>query len=593
MKITTKFIVSAFIVLGLIISIVSGSAFLVNCTEASFAASSKKSQKTLEKVNQLEIYLRDQVIALKDFLLLGRAPLEMVEYHQAMSNFLITLDELELLMPEQTAEILVIRNRHKFLRHLASSLTNTPSSLAEVQQDVRSISSFKKDIDLYLEYLVKNAENQAVMILQSHRHSQEKYLIIYWGTIGAILLIFWGQFKLIMLPVIQGITNLEEGAKMIGTGNLNYRLNLKTGDELEALANQFNLMGEQLAESYFSLEKKVRDRTAELSAANQHLQREIRERYQAQVELQETLKKLQKTQAQLVQTEKMSSLGHLVAGVAHEINNPVSFIYSNIAPASEYITDLFRLLELYQQEYPEPTPAIQQEIEAIDLKFILTDLPKLLNSMKVGAERISEIVKSLRMFSHLHEAEFKSVNLHANLDSTLMILKNRLKAQGNRPEIKVIKDYGELPEVECYAGQMNQVFMNLLNNAIDAFDPRYVKSMPMETNNNLPGTFSQTIRLTESPEIRIRSWAIDSRYVGISIADNGCGMDEEIQQKIFDPFFTTKPVGQGTGLGLATSYNIIVEKHGGELTCISTPGQGTEFIIKIPMRRKYALRIIA
>ncbi len=593
MKITTKFIGSALIVLGLIISIVSGSACLVNRTEASLAASSKKSQKTLEKVNQLEIYLRDQVIALKDFLLLGRAPLEMVEYHQAMSKFLITLDELELLMPEQTAEILVIRNRHKFLRHLASSLTNTPSSLAEVQQDVRSISSFRKDIDLYLEYLVNNAENQAVMIVQSHRQSQKKYLIIYWGTIGAILLIFWGQFKLILLPVIQGITNLEEGAKMIGMGNLTYRLNLKTGDELEALANQFNLMGEQLAESYFSLEKKVRDRTAELSAANQHLQREIRERYQAQVELQETLKKLQKTQAQLVQTEKMSSLGHLVAGVAHEINNPVSFIYSNIAPASEYITDLFRLLELYQQEYPEPTPAIQQEIEAIDLKFILTDLPKLLNSMKVGAERISEIVKSLRMFSHLHEAEFKSVNLHANLDSTLMILKNRLKAQGNRPEIKVIKDYGELPEVECYAGQMNQVFMNLLNNAIDAFDPRYVKSMPMETNNNLPGTFSQTIRLTESPEIRIHSWAIDSRYVGISIADNGCGMDEEIQQKIFDPFFTTKPVGQGTGLGLATSYNIIVEKHGGELKCVSTPGQGTEFIIKIPIRRKYALRIIA
>ncbi len=593
MKITTKFIVSGFIVLGLIISLVSGSAFLVNCTEASFAASSKKSQKTLEKVNQLEIYLRDQVIALKDFLLLGRAPLEMEKYHQGMSNFLITLDELELLMPEQTAEILVIRNRHKFLRHLASGLTDTPSSLAEVQQDVRSINSFRKDIDLYLEYLVKNAENQAVMILQSHRHSQEKYLIIYWGTIGAILLIFWGQFKLIVLPVIQGITNLEEGAKMIGTGNLNYRLNLKTGDELEALANQFDLMGEQLAESYFSLEKKVRDRTAELSAANQHLQREIRERYQAQVELQETLKKLQKTQAQLVQTEKMSSLGHLVAGVAHEINNPVSFIYSNIAPASEYITDLFRLLELYQQEYPEPTPAIQQEIEAIDLKFILTDLPKLLNSMKVGAERISEIVKSLRMFSHLHEAEFKSVNLHANLDSTFMILKNRLKAQGNRPEIKVIKDYGELPEVECYAGQMNQVFMNLLNNAIDSFDPRYVKPILMEAQNNLPGTFSQTIRLTESPEIRIHSWAIDSRYVGISIADNGCGMDEEIQQKIFDPFFTTKPVGQGTGLGLATSYNIIVEKHGGELTCISTPGQGTEFIIKIPIRRKYALRIIA
>ncbi len=596
MKITTKFIFSAVIVLGLIISLVSGSAFLVNRTEASLAASRQKTQKTIDRVNQLEIYLRDQVIALKDFLLLGRDPLEMEKYHQAMSKFLITLDELELLMPEQNADISVIRNRHKFLRHLASGLTDTPSSLGEMQQDVRSINSFRKDIDLYLDYLVKDAENQGVIINQNYRQSQAKYLMIYWGTIGAIMLISWGQFKLIVMPVIQGITKLEQGAKMIGTGNLTYRLNLKTGDELQALANQFDLMGEQLADLYFSLEKKVRDRTAELSATNQHLQREIRDRYHAQVELQETLKKLQKTQAQLVQTEKMSGLGQMVAGVAHEINNPVSFIYSNIAPASEYITDLFGLLELYQQEYPEPTPAIQQEIEAIDLEFMLTDLPKLLNSMKVGAERISEIVKSLRTFSRLHEAEFKSISLHTNLDSTLMILKNRLKAQGNRPEIKVIKDYGELPEVECYAGQLNQVFMNLLNNAIDAFDPRYVKPINVQAKNNLPGTpgtFSQTLRLTESPEIRIHSWAIDSKYIGISIADNGCGMNEEIRQKIFDPFFTTKPVGQGTGLGLSTSYEIIVEKHGGELKCVSTPGQGTEFVIKIPIQRKHALRIVA
>lgn len=591
MKITTKFILSAVIVLGLIISIFSGSAFLVIRTEASLAASHQKTQKTIDKVNKLEIYLRDQVMALKDFLLLSRDPLEMEKYHQAMSNFLITIDELELLMPEQAADISVIRNRHKFLRHLASSLTDTPSSLTETQQDVRSINSFRKDIDLYLNYLVKKTENQALMIVQDHQTSQAKYLTIYWLTIGAIFLILWGQFKLIVMPVISGINKLEQGAKMIGLGNLTYRLNLPTGDELEALANQFNLMGEQLSDLYFSLEKKVRDRTAELAATNQYLEREIRERHQAQVELQETLKKLQKTQAQLVQTEKMSGLGQMVAGVAHEINNPISFIYSNISPASEYIRDLFKLVELYQKEYPEPTPAIQQEIEAIDLDFILTDLPKLLNSMKVGAERISEIVKSLRTFSHLHEAEFKSIDLHRSIDSTLMILQNRLKAQGNRPEIQVIKDYGELPAVECYAGQLNQVFMNLLNNAIDALDAKYARGSNISYHHNSPGNTNNN--LPENPQIHIYSHLKDAEYAIIGIADNGCGISEEIRHKIFDPFFTTKPVGKGTGLGLSTSYDIIVEKHGGELECFSTPGQGTELIIKIPIKKKQSLRIVA
>lgn len=591
MKITTKFILSAVIVLGLIISIFSGSAFLVIRTEASLAASHQKTQKTIDRVNKLEIYLRDQVMALKDFLLLGRDPLEMEKYHQAMSNFLITIDELELLMPEQAADISVIRNRHKFLINLASGLTDAPSSLTETQQDVRSINSFRKDIDLYLNSLVKHTENKALMILQDHQILQAKYLAIYWMTIGAILLISWGQFKLIVMPVISGINNLDQGAKMIGLGNLTYRLNLPTGDELEDLANQFNLMAEKLSDLYFSLEKKVRDRTAELAATNQYLEREIRERHQAQVELQETLKKLQKTQAQLVQTEKMSGLGQMVAGVAHEINNPISFIYSNISPASEYIRDLFKLVELYQKEYPEPTPAIQQEIEAIDLDFILTDLPKLLNSMKVGAERISEIVKSLRTFSHLHEAEFKSIDLHRSIDSTLMILQNRLKAQGNRPEIQVIKDYGELPAVECYAGQLNQVFMNLLNNAIDALDAKYAKGSQLSAQHNFLGNTNNN--LPENPQIHIYSHLKDAEYAIIGIADNGCGISEEIRHKIFDPFFTTKPVGKGTGLGLSTSYDIIVEKHGGELECFSTPGQGTELIIKIPIKKKQSLRIVA
>jgi PAS domain S-box-containing protein len=292
-------------------------------------------------------------------------------------------------------------------------------------------------------------------------------------------------------------------------------------------------------------------------------------RQQAQ-ELEQTLKELKQTQAQLVQTEKMSSLGQLVAGVAHEINNPVSFIYGNLVHAHEYVKDLLHLLSLYQQHYPQPYPAIQQEAETIELDFLMEDLPKLLNSMRTGAERIQEIVLSLRNFSRMDEAEVKPVNIHEGIDSTLMILQNRLKEMAGHPGIEVIKRYGQLPEVECYAGQLNQVFMNILSNAIDALDDYNRKRSSEEIKQN-PST------------ITICTTLITPNRVQICIADNGLGMSETVRHRIFEPFFTTKSIGKGTGLGLSISYQVITEKHGGTLACVSMPGQGAEFIIQLPL----------
>lgn len=289
-------------------------------------------------------------------------------------------------------------------------------------------------------------------------------------------------------------------------------------------------------------------------------------------QLEQTVAKLQKTQAQLVQSEKMSSLGQLVAGVAHEINNPVNFIYGNLVHASDYAADLLGLVELYQQQYPQIPPEIQSEMDEIDLDFLVEDLPKLLDSMKVGAERICEIVYSLRNFSRIAEAEMKAVDIHEGINSTLMILRNRLKARGENPGIQVIKEYSDLPKVECYAGQINQVFMNLLVNAIDAIDEQNKKRSLDELKAN-PST------------IRVQTELLDNQEVAIRIIDNGSGMTEEVQQQLFHPFFTTKPVGTGTGLGLSISYQIVVEKHGGQLFCHSNLGQGTEFVLQIPVRQ--------
>jgi signal transduction histidine kinase len=304
-------------------------------------------------------------------------------------------------------------------------------------------------------------------------------------------------------------------------------------------------------------------------------------------QLEQTLHQLKQAQAHLVQSEKMSSLGMMVAGIAHEINNPVSFVYGNIAPASEYIQELLELISLYRQHYPNPIPAIQEYTETIELDFIVEDLLNLLTSMKVGAERIRDIVVTLRTFSRVDELEMQRVNLHEGIDSTLLILQHRLKEKPGHPGIKVIKNYGILPPVECYAGQLNQVFMNILANAIDALEFKRVSSEQVE---------SETWSAHPSPRIEICTELVDSsestqdsKSVVIRIIDNGSGMTERVRLLLFDPFFTTKPVGQGTGLGLSISYQIVVAKHGGKLRCVSAPGQGTEFIIELPVlqpRRK-------
>ncbi|MEG4074988.1 PAS domain S-box protein [Microcoleus sp. Pol14C2] len=297
---------------------------------------------------------------------------------------------------------------------------------------------------------------------------------------------------------------------------------------------------------------------------------EARERSKA-LELEAAINKLRTTQAQLVQNEKMVSLGQLVAGVAHEINNPVSFIHGNINPARNYTLDLLELIKVYQDYCPNPPAQVLDKINEIDLDYIAEDFPRLFNSMQVGTERIVEIVKSLRNFSRLDESAGKSVNIHEGIDSTLMILQNRLKSHSSPGEIKVVKDYQLLPQIECFPGELNQVFMNILINAIDALEERD-KQRSIEECDRHPST------------IVIRSYQAAAGFVAVSIADNGRGIPESVRSRLFDPFFTTKPVGKGTGLGLSISHSIIVDRHGGRLSCISTPGEGAEFLIEIPVR---------
>jgi len=320
----------------------------------------------------------------------------------------------------------------------------------------------------------------------------------------------------------------------------------------------------------------LEQRTAELQQVVQQLQQALSDRQAAELQLkqqaqslEQALTKLQRTQSQLVQSEKMSSLGQLVAGIAHEINNPVSFIYGNVNHVEAYFHGLLSLIDHYQNDYPSPAPTITKAIAAMELDFLRGDVPRLLESMRRGTERIKKIVLSLRNFARMDESEYKAVDLHEGIESTLMILENRLNEQVHRPTINIIREYENLPLVECYAGQLNQVFINILLNAIDSFDEPKQDANLLEDQKNF---------------IRIITSVVDDQYAVIRFIDNGSGIAEADQKRLFDPFFTTKPVGKGTGMGLAIAYQTVTERHGGTLECISAVGQGSEFIIRIPLQ---------
>ncbi|MFP4123530.1 hybrid sensor histidine kinase/response regulator [Coleofasciculus sp.] len=383
------------------------------------------------------------------------------------------------------------------------------------------------------------------------------------------------------IPIIfmTALTDTIDKVKGLNLGAVDYIT--KPFQQEEVLARvkvhlKLRTLTKTLEEQNTRLVEEVEQR-GKAEAALQTLTQELEQRVEERTnQLAQALNNWQQAQAMLVQSEKMSSLGQMLAGVAHEINNPITSIHGNLSCASEYSRDLLKLLQIYAQHYPNPVPEIQDKSQKIDTDFLVKDLPKTFKSMELGIERICQIIKSLRNISRLDAGEMMMVDLHEGLESTLVLLQHRIKPTGKHLGIQVIKEYGKLPPIECYPGRLSQVFMNILANAIDALEEAEFRKQNSET-------ISESDTTPAPPTIWIRTRVIDNQRVEIRISDNGPGIPEEIQEKLFHAFFTTKPFGKGTGLGLSISHEIVVEKHRGQLRCVSHPGEGAEFIIELPI----------
>ncbi|HEY9906605.1 MAG TPA: ATP-binding protein [Thermosynechococcaceae cyanobacterium] len=450
-----------------------------------------------------------------------------------------------------------------------TDLKSTEISAAEQQllTLLRSQSAINVNIELdrlteSLIQLKKTAEVQHKQAIAKVRQAEELrtrvVIVSMLLSVAMAVMLAMMTSRTIARP-LESVTKLAKA--VVQESNFALQSPISTHDEVGSLATSLN-----------QLVQWVGDYTRALEEARQTMEQQVEVRTQ---DLTEALQELKETQSQLIQSEKMSSLGQLVAGIAHEINNPVNFIYGNLKHTEEYSQSLLGLIRLYQQEYPHPAPAVQTYIEANDLNFIGEDLPKLLTSMQMGTERIRKIVLSLRNFSRLDEAEMKPVDIHEGIENTLLILNSRLN-QG----IRLIKEYGDLPLVECYPAQLNQVFMNLIANAIDALE-EYQMSDTEWGKGNSPSSLLNP--LLSPPVITIRTKQVDQHHVSIQICDNGSGIPPELQVRLFDPFFTTKAIGKGTGLGLSICYQII-EKHQGKIKVHSRPGQETEFSILLPIQ---------